>query len=131
ATSAFVPFSEGVRVCLGRKFAEVEMAAVVSKLFSEYTVEIARLDGEGEDAAVERAKRVVAGSTNQMAMAIRLEVAKPGIEIPLCTGIMHSFLLHLCLTPVPITAVTIHTCTLQFKPLFVFVSAGLLTLSYF
>jgi cytochrome P450 len=71
---AFVPFGEGVRACLGRKFAEVEMAAVVATLFSEYNVEIARVGGESEAEAIERAKGVVAGSSNQMAMAIRRDI---------------------------------------------------------
>ncbi|KAJ4304334.1 hypothetical protein N0V88_001947 [Collariella sp. IMI 366227] len=71
---AFMPFGEGVRACLGRKFAEVETAAVVTTLFSEHNVGIALMDGESEAEAIERAKRIVAGSSNQMAMAIRRDI---------------------------------------------------------
>lgn len=40
----FVPFSDGSRGCLGKKFALVELVGVVTRIFSEYSVELA-LDG--------------------------------------------------------------------------------------
>ena len=55
-SSAFVPLSEGVRVCLGQKFAEVERVAAVAKLFSQYKVEIVRLFGKSESAAIKGRK---------------------------------------------------------------------------
>lgn len=38
---AFIPFSEGPRSCLGRRFAQVEILAVLALIFSQYSVELA------------------------------------------------------------------------------------------
>ena len=45
---SFVPFSDGSRGCLGKKFALVELCGVVTRIFSEYTVDLA-LDGISEE----------------------------------------------------------------------------------
>ncbi len=37
----FMPFSDGSRGCLGKRFALVELVAVVARVFSEYSVELA------------------------------------------------------------------------------------------
>lgn len=37
----FVPFSDGSRGCLGKKFALVELCALITRIFSEYSVELA------------------------------------------------------------------------------------------
>lgn len=49
---SFIPFSEGGRGCLGRRFALVELCATVSRIFSEYTVELA-IEGLPSNASVE------------------------------------------------------------------------------
>ena len=36
----FVPFSDGTRGCLGRKFALIELYALIARIFSEYSVEL-------------------------------------------------------------------------------------------
>ena len=36
-----VPFSDGIRGCLGKKFALVELCSLITRIFSEYTVELA------------------------------------------------------------------------------------------
>ncbi|PSK46371.1 hypothetical protein B9Z65_5339 [Elsinoe australis] len=41
AKGAYLPFSEGYRACLGRRFAQVEVLAVLAVLFREYSVELA------------------------------------------------------------------------------------------
>ncbi|EME42225.1 hypothetical protein DOTSEDRAFT_73141 [Dothistroma septosporum NZE10] len=40
AKGAYVPFSEGYRSCLGRRFAQVEILAVLAVIFKTYTVEL-------------------------------------------------------------------------------------------
>jgi len=41
AKGAYVPFSEGYRGCLGRRFAQVEVLTVLAVIFSQYSVELA------------------------------------------------------------------------------------------
>lgn len=49
---AFVPFSDGHRSCLGKRFAQVELLAVLSVIFTKYSVELA-LDQWADDAELE------------------------------------------------------------------------------
>lgn len=37
---SFIPFSDGGRGCLGRRFALIELCSVVTRIFSEYSVEL-------------------------------------------------------------------------------------------
>ena len=46
---AYVPFSEGPRSCLGRRFAQVEVMAVLATVLSEYSVELALDDFASEE----------------------------------------------------------------------------------
>lgn len=46
----FIPFSEGGRGCLGRRFALVEVCAVISTLFKTHSVELVTDTGGGLDA---------------------------------------------------------------------------------
>ena len=50
---AYVPFSEGQRSCLGRRFAQVEALAVIALIFSQYSIELA-VDEWASDEEVER-----------------------------------------------------------------------------
>ena len=38
---AYIPFSDGHRSCMGRRFAQVEMVAVLASIFTQYSVELA------------------------------------------------------------------------------------------
>jgi len=38
---AFIPFSDGQRACLGKRFAQIEILAALAVIFSEYSVELA------------------------------------------------------------------------------------------
>ncbi len=53
---AYIPFSEGYRACLGRRFAQVEVLAVLAVLFREYSVELA-VDDFASDEEVEKMPR--------------------------------------------------------------------------
>ena len=50
---AYVPFSEGPRSCLGKRFAQVEALAVIALIFSQYSVELA-VDEWASDEEVEK-----------------------------------------------------------------------------
>jgi len=52
---SFIPFSDGARACLGRKFANVEFVATLSTLFREYSVELEVKEGETYEEAKTRA----------------------------------------------------------------------------
>jgi cytochrome P450 len=50
---AYLPFSEGSRICIGRRFTQVEMVALLAVIFQNYSVELA-VDEWANDAEVER-----------------------------------------------------------------------------
>eukprot|EP01117_Protostelium_nocturnum_P002048 TRINITY_DN12696_c0_g1_i1.p1 TRINITY_DN12696_c0_g1~~TRINITY_DN12696_c0_g1_i1.p1 ORF type:complete len:515 (-),score=105.51 TRINITY_DN12696_c0_g1_i1:8-1552(-) len=50
---SFYPFSEGVRMCLGKKFAQVELIFIVSTLLQKYKVQLP------DDFSVARAKKIL------------------------------------------------------------------------
>ncbi|KAF6228422.1 hypothetical protein HO133_008152 [Letharia lupina] len=50
---AYIPFSEGHRSCIGRRFAQVEILAVLALIFSQYSVELA-VDAYVSDDEVDR-----------------------------------------------------------------------------
>lgn len=50
---AYIPFSEGYRSCIGRRFAQVEILAVLALIFSQYSVELA-VDAYASDEQVEK-----------------------------------------------------------------------------
>lgn len=50
-----MPFAWGQRVCPGRKFAQVELVAVLAALFKDWKVEVVPKEGETGEQARERA----------------------------------------------------------------------------
>lgn len=46
---AYIPFSEGYRACLGRRFAQVEVLAVLAVIFAHYSVELAVDEFAGDE----------------------------------------------------------------------------------
>ena len=56
---SYLPFSEGARSCLGRRFAQVEVMAVLATIFTQYSVELALHDyaTEAEVAAMSEEER--------------------------------------------------------------------------
>ena len=59
---AYIPFSEGYRACLGRRFAQVQVLTVLAVIFSQYSVELAvdqwATDEEVEKMSVEERRKV-------------------------------------------------------------------------
>jgi cytochrome P450 len=53
---AYMPFSEGMRSCPGKKFAQVEHVAVMASIFREYYVVPVKQKGEDDAAARARAR---------------------------------------------------------------------------
>lgn len=49
---SYIPFSDGFRSCIGRRFAQVEILAVLAVIFSQYSVELA-VDEWNSDEEVE------------------------------------------------------------------------------
>ena len=50
---SYIPFSDGFRSCIGRRFAQVEILAVLAAIFSQYSVELA-VDDFASDEEVEK-----------------------------------------------------------------------------
>ncbi|KAF2090209.1 cytochrome P450 monooxygenase-like protein [Saccharata proteae CBS 121410] len=70
---AYVPWSDGVRGCPGKKFAQVEHVAVMAKLFKEHVVRPKRREGESE----EEARRAVQGVIDDSGMVLLLQLLRP------------------------------------------------------
>lgn len=59
---SFVPWSDGPRVCPGKKFAQVEFVAVIARLFRTHRAHPVPRAGENADSARQRAADVVKDS---------------------------------------------------------------------
>ncbi|RLM01705.1 hypothetical protein CFD26_109033 [Aspergillus turcosus] len=68
---AFIPFSDGFRVFLGKKFAQVEFVAALSVLFRDYKVELADDSPEGR----KDAEKVLRESISVLTLSMREDVA--------------------------------------------------------
>ncbi|KAJ5746492.1 hypothetical protein N7520_011674 [Penicillium odoratum] len=55
---SYIPFSDGLRACLGKKFAQVEFVAFLAVIFSRYKVDFASAPGQ-KGKAQERAKKAL------------------------------------------------------------------------
>jgi cytochrome P450 len=75
---AWVPFSEGSRACMARRFAQTEFVAVITVLLSKFTIGLKLRDAETEAEGRTRLQRTIAGSTNQNGLRPR-----EGFEITL------------------------------------------------
>ena len=62
---SFIPWSEGPRVCPGRKFSQVEFVATIATLFQHHNVRAATLDGENSEATKSRIVRTINDSKLQ------------------------------------------------------------------
>jgi cytochrome P450 len=69
---AYIPFSEGHRACLGRRFAQVEILAALATILSQYSVELA-VDEWASDDEVECLLRDEGTMGEKMAKAAKRE----------------------------------------------------------
>ncbi|KAL8857109.1 MAG: hypothetical protein Q9178_006285 [Gyalolechia marmorata] len=72
---AYIPFSEGYRACLGRRFAQVEVLAALAVIFKDYSVELAvdqyATDEEVERMSEEEKREVYAKAAGDVRVAMR------------------------------------------------------------
>ncbi|KAJ5625301.1 cytochrome P450 [Penicillium lagena] len=68
---AYFPFADGNRACLGKKFAQTEFVATLAVIFREFQVKLARNKDETEEAAIQRAKKVLNESSSLITLAMR------------------------------------------------------------
>ena len=79
AKGTYVPWAEGPRACLGRKFAQVEFVAVMAVLFRKHSVRPAVLKGESALRTKERLLQMV-DESGIFAISLQMEHPK---EVPL------------------------------------------------
>ena len=70
----FIPWADGPRECVGRKFSQVEFVAVLASLFQLYRVKPVLNDGESEADGKRALKRMVDESAIS---AITLQMLEP------------------------------------------------------
>jgi cytochrome P450 len=68
---AYVPWSDGARVCPGKKFGQVEFVASMVSLFREHRVEVVPESGESVEMARERVLGVVLDSRVTLLLQMR------------------------------------------------------------
>ena len=89
---AYLPFSEGARACIGRRFAQVEVLAALAGILSEYSVElavdewasteeVARMAGQ-EKAKLWQKAAVTATWTLQNKTAVLITLQLRGAHVP-------------------------------------------------
>lgn len=88
---AYIPFSEGFRACIGRRFAQIEVIAALAVVFSEYSVELA-VDDWASDEEVERMstaeRRVVWEKAKERAMRLMRVAMYSIITIQMRDGVV-------------------------------------------
>ena len=75
---ALVPFSDGMRACIGKKFAQVEFVGALSAIFRRYRVELYTESGQSWEEARQHAADVLATSRNTLSLCL-----PKGTDIPL------------------------------------------------
>lgn len=67
---AYVPFSDGVRACLGKKFAQVEFVAALAVMVKQYRIELA---GDSEEFR-QKAERALEGGLYVLTLGMEEDV---------------------------------------------------------
>ena len=71
ANLTFFAWSEGARVCPGKKFSQVEFVAIISNLLRSHRIEVVPAAGETPLQAMERCSRVIQDSESQITLQMR------------------------------------------------------------
>jgi cytochrome P450 len=72
---AYLPFSDGHRSCIGKKFAQTEFVAVITLLFSEFEVSLAKTSPDESDESVrKRAWKALEDSCMELSLSMRVDV---------------------------------------------------------
>ncbi|KAH9998645.1 hypothetical protein BJV77DRAFT_979476, partial [Russula vinacea] len=69
---AFIPFSQGARACLGRRFFETEGLATMTMLVSRYKIEVKEEPQFAGETFEERYARVMAFDESMTVMSVRV-----------------------------------------------------------
>jgi cytochrome P450 len=73
---AFMPFSDGHRACLGKKFAQVEYVAIMALILWEFEVSLAKVSpDESDESAAKRARKALDESCMVLSLAMAGDVA--------------------------------------------------------
>jgi len=67
----FLPFSGGPRACPGQKMSQVEFVSVIRAIFSRWKVAVAIGEGETDEEASRRLRKVVEGSQPKITLQVR------------------------------------------------------------
>ena len=89
ARGAFIPFSEGQRACIGRRFALVELYAIFSYMISKYTIELDLQEWATDDEVMmmnTEQKAVIYQKAIDRARWILDNTLKTGVTLQLTTG---------------------------------------------
>ena len=65
---SYIPWSDGPRVCPGKKFSMVEFVSVIAVVMWKHRIQIVRREGESDEEARERVFRVVENSKTQLTL---------------------------------------------------------------
>lgn len=71
---AFLPFSDGVRACVGKKFAQVEFVAALVIIFRSYRITLQKHADESESGMRRRVQQALQHSSNAQTLTIRENV---------------------------------------------------------
>ncbi|KAN0113945.1 cytochrome P450, partial [Russula decolorans] len=97
---AFIPFSQGARACVGRRFAETEGIAVITMLVSRYKIEVKEEPEFVGETFEERYARVTAFRQSLSTTPIRVPLSSSSQwELTLCHPSAPPILTHIWLCP--------------------------------
>ena len=72
---SYLPFSDGNRACIGKKFAQVEYVAILATIFRDYEVSLAKISpNESQEATEKRAWKVLGDSFSVITLTMQDDV---------------------------------------------------------